>query len=263
MTETEKYAERIAKLLRKAESTTPEEAEALVEKAQHLMTLYAIDEQMLAKARGEKVREEIVKGFIRYHGAYRMALFDVGAAVARNNNCRHLIYKQNHTTPWYDELTIIGFESDVARVKLLEASLQVQLASALQTWWKAYPGKQHLTSREKYTERRDFMFAFAGIVNQRLSEAVREAKKQATANEAARSDVTTEVAEKGVALVLADRKQRVDDWMDEKYGKKLRTVSRNYSNGIGTGYMAGRAAGQKANLSNPGKVAGTKGSLGR
>ena len=39
----EKYAEKIAKLLAKAESTTPAEAELLLEKAQSLMSQYAVD----------------------------------------------------------------------------------------------------------------------------------------------------------------------------------------------------------------------------
>src|ERR1051326_8295178 len=110
MTESERYADKIAKLLRKAESTTQEEAELLVQKAQELMTQYAISEELISRAKGEnaKKREEIIEKTINLTGQYRNELWDIGATCARNNDCRVLIGRGSTVT-----LYVIGFESEV------------------------------------------------------------------------------------------------------------------------------------------------------
>src|SRR4026208_2027649 len=87
MSKQEKYAEKIAALLRKAESTTPEEAELLVEKAQQLMTQYAISEAMLDAARGVE-RDEIDQTPIKMTGVFREAIGELLWAIAASNNCR-------------------------------------------------------------------------------------------------------------------------------------------------------------------------------
>ena len=81
----EHYADKIAKLLAKAESTTPEEAESLVAKAQELMTAYAVSEAMIDSVRGIE-RDEI--GQDEYVGIFRAAVADIGRAVARANGWR-------------------------------------------------------------------------------------------------------------------------------------------------------------------------------
>ena len=62
----------IAKLLAKAEQTTPEEAEALTEHAERLMVKYGIEQARIdeRRARLGQTQEEIVKERMLFTGAY-------------------------------------------------------------------------------------------------------------------------------------------------------------------------------------------------
>src|SRR4051794_139851 len=92
----ERYAEKIAKLLAKAESTTPEEAELLIGKAQQLMTEYAISEAMIDAARGVSV-DEIEQCRFAYGGFLRKDLGEIAWAVLRANDCKG-VYSTMGTT---------------------------------------------------------------------------------------------------------------------------------------------------------------------
>ncbi len=242
------YAERIAKLLRKAESTDSEhEAEALTAKAQELMTHYAIGEELLARAQGKPTRETIVSESIVYSGIFHMALFDIGNAIARAQGCRTLIHKMpgSHT-----RLSVIGFESDVANAKLLDTSLQLQAAIAMQQWYRQQPiyGR---TPMQKAKMRRQFLMSFASGLADKLSAAKRAGVAAAAADEAKRSGIDVNTAMKSTDLVIRDRAQCVDDWMDREYGGTLRTVRRNYSYGGLNAAQAGYRARQDADVGQP------------
>lgn len=243
------YAEKIAKLLRKAENpgATAEEAEAFITKAQELMTKYAIEEALVNAARigSAKVAEKIVRDQIVYRGGYAPAQYDIGAAIARANDCRVLISKYRGT----QTLILNGFESDVARVKMLDASVQIQATGAV-TKWARTKDMSWMTASQRYIARRDFLFGFA----QGLASQLSEAKERGQA-EAQREDVQRGGAANSVALVVKDRKERLNEWMDETYGK-LRTTSRNYSRGFGGGTSAGYSAGRSADVSGKGGVGG-------
>ena len=258
-----KYIEKINKLLRKAESTTPAEAEALFEKAQELMTSYAITEAMLAEARGDDVREEIVRKEIEYTGIYQRALFDLGFVVGNNNQCRSLIHNRNYTKPKATIQTVIGFESDVNRVEMLTTSLQIQALAAMQSWWKERR-KDHtvewMSGMEKFKERREFIEGFKNGISRRL----REARERTINNfdESINTGTTTHVVDDNkdedisqpitpgmtATLALRSRKEQVDDWVDEKYGRlrKSRGGSRSY--GSYTASSAGSAAARTADI---------------
>lgn len=254
----EKYADKIAKLLRKAESTTPEEAEALIAKAQQLMTEYAIDEALLAKARGEEVTEEIVEEDITYKGVYHAALFDIGYAIALANDCRGLIGKHGK----YTRLHVIGFKSDVERVRMLDASVQIQAVGALTKWWSEQDSSW-MTAMDKFKARREFLFGFARGLGHQLTAAKVAGEKAAAKTQAERAHVSQDDAVESVALVVRSKKARVQDWMDEAYGKRLRSSSRRYSSGGHDARAAGSAAGRRADVSGRSKVGGTRRELGR
>lgn len=253
----ETYADKIAKLLRKAESTQhPAEAELLMAKAQELMVTYAIDEEMLARIGGEqrKERDVIVEESIEYTGLFRDALRDIGSAIARANDCRILV----SSWPRYDRdektsktmkvkvarLHVIGFSADVRRVHMLNASLQIQATTAQLTWWRA-EDRSHYSRQDAWQSRRTFLFGFANGLNQKLQEARRVGEAAAVKNQEARGDAA---ASDSVALVLRDKRTAVNDWIDTKYGNSLRNVSRNYKHG--SGYGAGQAAGRNADTGN-------------
>lgn len=266
----ETYAARIAKLLRKAESTTPEEAEALVAKAQELMTAYAVDEAMIANAHGESMPEEIVEETIEYTGIFQAALMQIGYNIVRSNNCRGLsqtfpAFKPSGR-PKTSVLYVIGFKRDVDRVRMLDSSVQVQAASALNVWWKRQ-NKSWMSGMEKFKARREFLLGFASGLASRLEEARKQGEAEAIKNEADRmgggfgSGVQAEAAQT-VTLVLRTRKEQVNDWVDSKYGDTIRTTRRRYSSGGAGARSAGHAAGRSANTGTTG-IGGAKGALGR
>jgi hypothetical protein len=235
-----KYADKIAKLLEKAQSTTPEEAESLVSKAQELMTRYAIDQALVDEARGanSKEREEIIEAIVEYAGTFRMATWRLAHTIARKNGCTTVL--NDDTRARITQLHIIGFETDVERVRILDASLQIQMASALNTWWKADDALGLLDRNSKFAARRQFMFSFTQGVSERLKVAVAAGETAATKEHGT-----------SVALVLRSRKDRVQDWMDQEYGNTLRSVKRNYKSGTAGSHAAGYAAGQRADVGQP------------
>lgn len=244
MTQAEAYADKIAKLLAKAESTTPEEADALIAKAQELMTKYAIDQQLIDALRaGKDAAEEIIEVVVEYAGTYRHATFRLAHAVALANNCQTFV--DDDTRNRVARLHVIGFEGDVERTRILDASLQIQMHRALNEW--APDATAHLGRNEKFAARRQFMFSFTQAVRVRLAAGVAAGEKAAK----------KEHGEKSVELVLRSRKDNVQSWMDEQYGGRFKTVKRNYKAGAASAAAAGTEAGQRADVGQP-KVGGKK-----
>lgn len=256
-----KYADRIAKLLRKAESTTPEEAEALVAKAQALMTQYAIDEIMLAQVQGRQLQDEIVEETIQYTGIFMTVILDVGFTIARFNDCRGFFSKHDYAKPKRVDLHVIGYKSDVERVRLLDASLQIQCSRAL-TEWRRTSSEALFSKMESFKQRRQFIVGFNQGLSSQLAAARRAGLEAAAQTEAQRSKVAADVATQSVALVLRDRKSQVDDWYDRTYGRSLRKVSRRYSSGGASAHSAGVAAGRSADTGKP-SVGGSGKAIGR
>jgi hypothetical protein len=241
-----KYANKINKLLRKAESTTPEEAEALLEAAERLMAKWAIDEAMLAQARGD-VDEKIVERTTVYNGVYHMARFDIGAAVGRAQDVKVLIGRGPKTTTLY----LVGFESDVERAIMLDASVQIQAQAALERW--ARTGIQAwMSASEKYKARREFLFGFARGVEHKLALAKKAGHEELRAERVAAGADATEVAA-GMELVIRSRKDRVEDWYDRTYGA-TRPVSRSYASGGSGARAAGSFAGRNADVGSGGRL---------
>lgn len=250
------YAERIAKLLRKAEATDSEhEAEALTQKAQQLMVTYAITEELLAKAQGKQVQDQIVEETIVYTGVFSRALYMIGAAIGRNNDCRVLISKTSKdTTLW-----LVGFSSDVDRVRMLDASIQIQASTALQRWWRAQDSSW-MSAMDKFKARREFLFGFANGVGGKLRDAKMSGIQDAVKAEAERTgDVAA--AKTSTELVLRTRTEQVNDWYDKTYGRSTRTTRMNYSSGGLGARSAGHAAGRSANIGQTG-IGNTRGQIG-
>lgn len=272
---TTKYEERIAKLLRRAEHpNTPEaEADACVAQAQQLMSRWAIDEAVVRRRMGDDgktVDDPIIEARIVYDGIYRQARFSIGSAVAEANDCRALITTNERT--WATDpgkpkvvtvLWVVGHTSDVERVRMLDTSLQLQCATALNRWWKT-AGFDGLSRMAKFRARREFIFGFATTVRERLLEARRQAVEEAEADAgqtvqpaAAKADNPAEE----VALALVEKKRRVDEWYDERYGTSTRKVTRNYRRGARDAHDAGCAAGMKASLDQRRGIGGARGEL--
>jgi len=272
------YAERIAKLLRQAEGTdNPLEAEAFTAKAQKLMTVYEITEDLLARAQGYDRPDVIVKEIIRYKGIFQAVLLEVGAVIGRANSCRLVQQKVTWERPTYHALYVVGFESDVKRVIMLDASLQIQLSTALQRWWNAQDDTTWMSKMTVFKKKREFISGFAGGLRTKLERAAAAGRDEATRVEAERlmaaasmndvgvgtdtSAVHADTAKMSVELVLRTKKERVDEWMDEEYGTSLRRVSRRYQSGGHDAHSAGRSAGLAADTGES-KIGGGRRAIG-
>jgi hypothetical protein len=251
------YAEKIAKLLRMAESTDNEaEADAFNAKAQSLMITYAITEELLAQAEGRQVQDEIVKQTITYTGVLSPGLFDIGAVIARANNCKVLITKHQNADV---TLIVVGFQTDVTNVKVLNASLQVQASTAMQRWYREQD-ISYRTKMEKFKMRRTFLMSFAQGLGAKLERAKHTGVENAVKDEAARTGGDIDTAQKSTDLVLRTKTERVNDWLDQEYGSTLRSVKRSYSSGGYDAKRAGFAAGVNSDVGNP-RISSSRGQI--
>lgn len=226
----EKITERIALLLAKAESTTPEEAEALTEAATKLMAKYMIDRATVEakRAKAGQPAEKIVTKTITFNGAYRLEWCKLGSAVSRalgNLELMQSTYKNKFAT-----LYIVGFESDVDQAIVLIQSLQLQAVVAVRAWWKDNKGLYEFdTSYDQEAARRSFAAGFgqgaAGRIRENRTQAVKEAST-------------------GTDLVLLDRGALVKEHYDGL--KKGKSRARGGKGSYGA-IMDGQAAGRNAN----------------
>lgn len=272
----ERWIDKVHKLLEKANdpACTPEEAEAFSAKAMELMTLHAIDEQMLAAAAGRTV-DELGDITLTFSGIFQQATMNLGFVVADHFNCRAFYVDHPRPTtrrnpdgsvtkiPRHIDVRVFGFRSDLTQVELLATSLEIQSMRALAEWRKTCsPDLFKLSSSEQFKQRRGFLFAFASGVREKLVVARQAGQQEAAKLEAERSHVTQEAANTSVALVLRSRKAQVDDWFDTTFGRGLRASRSRYSGGGRDASEAGHAAGRRADTGQPG-VRGSRGALGR
>lgn len=238
----EKKADLIAQLLAKAESTTPEEAEALREHAYRLMEKYMIDQAVIdaRRARDGQASEKIVTRIIEFDGTYRDALMEMGAAIVwglgqmRPLQSKGRVASDNPMHPRGKPVTrlhVIGFESDVAQAEVLIRSLHVQALLAMKSWWAEARDTTHRyhSTGDQGRARAIFIQSFGHGARARLEENRRS---------------VIEEAGTGTELVLVDRKSKVDDYVDGMGIGKARGGKRRWDS---TASGAGNAAGRRAN----------------
>jgi len=257
MTTQEKYADRIAKLLRKAESTTPEEAEALFAKAQELMAKYAIDAAMLRAAGNLSQKDDPLteEEFVTV-GIYRHALYMIDFYVLSVNGCEVVEFTGS---PWRTidgrtfkqtrVLKAVGYKSDLDRARVLLTSLKLQCMRAETSWWKEneYLYKS-MSNGDQHKARRGFMFSFGKGANKKMQDAVAAARKTAE---------TENTSGTSVALVLRDKGQMVRDEFEKRH-PNLRSSRSRISQGDAYAREHGYAAGQRADTSTGGSAMGGK-----
>ena len=229
----QKIVARVRALLAKAESTTfPEEADALIAKAQELMTRYAIDGAVLraAATADEKPALRVVNIERPYVSAKQTLL----ACVARANGVAAVLS--------YERVTLVGFERDLEATEIIYTSLLLQATAAM----RRVPADEVVVGTRAF--RHAFLIGFAYRVQERLL-AVREQVEADAADE------------HGAALVpiLQHRKSAVDDAVAEAFprlGTKRAASISDYG-----GVSAGAAAANRADLGGRGRVGGSRGSL--
>lgn len=243
-TKTPDYAAKIAALLTKAEdpAATPAEAESYTIKAEALMIKWGIsDAELDSRRRGRNKREDIVEVKLPFTGLHAQARARLVWNVANGLGLRSLKSARSNG----DQVSyLIGHQSDVDRAITLFNSLVVQQDAALEAWWKGEDSpRRYLSQYDGRKARRQFQVSFGDAVDARLRRTRRAAEQETKGT--------------GTDLVLVDRKAAVDSWLGEKY-PKLGTA-RGIS-GSAFGRVAGREAGQRANLGTT-AVGGVKGEL--
>lgn len=225
----EKKIDLIAQLLAKAESTTPEEAEALTEHAERLMIKYMIDQATVdaRRAKAGHSQEKIVKLHTDITGSYRKSLLNLWVSVGRALGSVEFLKGSDNGK--YIRLYMVGFESDIAQLQTLGKSLEVQGAVAMGAWWKVNkPSYLGVRSYEQWEARSAFINGFATGVAKRIT----DSKTQAVSD-----------AGVGTALVLADRSQAVTDFFNNVPQRKSRPQKEAWdAQASASGFRAGKNA---------------------
>lgn len=230
-----KVRERIGLLLRKAESTTPEEAEALTAHAARLAARHGVDAAaVLAEAKREGrsvVDEPIVVRRLEFAGPQREAhlLIVHSAAQAMGLQTIRTAYGSAKT----HVLAVVGHESDVNAAETIGRSLIQQGERAYAAWRDSDDPvalfTRYSTAWEKRKAKRAYLVHFGAGAGERIK--------------ANRLTVEAEVAGTGTALALVDRSAAVQRATEEYFPKTRRSRGIDVSGGVG---VRGRAAGRNA-----------------
>ncbi|QLQ38753.1 DUF2786 domain-containing protein [Micromonospora robiginosa] len=224
---------KVRKLLAQAEdpACTPAESATFMAKATELIARYGVDRALLAAR--EPAADPVGDRVVEVIAPYARDKAGLLAAVADPLRCRCVRRREGSGLTMH----LFGFASDLERVELLFTSLLVQAAHGLAG--AAVPVGAHPAAF-----RRTWLAGFAQVVAERLR--------------AAEAGAVAEAGVPSVALVLADRSDRVQRRLAEVY-PRLRTAPRRRL--AGGGFGSGAAAGRRADLGDTG-LTGTSASRG-
>ncbi|GIG88846.1 DUF2786 domain-containing protein [Plantactinospora endophytica] len=214
---------KVRKLLAKAEdpACTPAEAEAFTAKATELIARYGVDRALLAAR--DPGTDPVGDRTVDIPAPYALDKAGLLAGVADALRCRSV--RRRGGTGFV--MHLFGFASDLERVELLFTSLLVQAAHGISV--APVPQGDHPAAF-----RRSWLAGFGVAVAGRLRQA-----------EAAAAATTPPGSAPSVALVLADRSDRVARRLAEAY-PRLRTAAPRRL--LGGGLEQGAAAGRRADL---------------
>ncbi|WP_422744738.1 DUF2786 domain-containing protein [Micromonospora sp. WMMD754] len=215
---------KVRKLLAQAEdpACTPAESAAFMAKATELIARYGVDRALLAAA--DPTRDPVGDRVVEVVAPYARDKAGLLAAVADPLRCRCVRRRQGSGFAMH----LFGFASDLERAELLFTSLLVQAAHGLAG--AVVPDGEHPAAY-----RRTWLAGFAQVVAERLR--------------AAEAGAVAEAGAPSMALVLADRSDRVQRRLAEVY-PRLRTAPRRRL--AGGGYRSGADAGRRADLGGTG-----------
>ncbi|KJE22029.1 Protein of unknown function (DUF2786) [Frankia torreyi] len=236
---------RVRKLLAMAEAEGLTEAarETYNVKAAELIAQYGIDRALIEEAAPRRAAAADL--VVTVDSPYARDKVSLLASIAAPLGCRlvHRTVRRDHGTEHSAHL--FGMDADIRRVQLLFTSLLVQQAHGLA-----------VTRPPRYEDprafRRSWMAGFALAVAQRLARTERTARERAQAQQRAEEGDGLE-SRPSVAVVLADRSQRVDAHLAAVYPRLRTPRARQLS---GSGGRAGYLAGERADLGLGNRVSG-------
>jgi hypothetical protein len=221
---------KVRKLLAKAEdpACSPAEAAAFTAKATELIAKYGVDRALLAAA--DPASDPVGDRVVAVPAPYALDKVGLLGGVAGALRCRAVRRREADGFVMH----LFGFASDLERVELLYTSLLVQAAHGLAA--TAVPAHEHPAAF-----RRSWLAGFAATIAVRLRDAETAA--------------ASAVGEPSMALVLADRSDRVAERMARDY-PRLRTASRRRL--AGGGLDLGAEAGRRADLGGTSPLPGRR-----
>lgn len=236
----DRWLGRVRALLAKAEdpAATPEEAESYTSKATELIAKFGIDKALLAAK--ESTREQVGDRVVIVHAPYAMNKMRFLNAIAEALGAKGIRLTgaaRKNPAKGTEELHLFGMEADLVRIDLLFTSLLVQSAQAMSYAYDRDPQAWDRSRQWRY----EFIEGFTSVISQRLQEAEHRAQSQAQEEQH-----QTDAGGPSVALVLASRKDRVAERISEAYPTMRPARPTRFK--VGTGYGAGRAAGERADL---------------
>jgi Protein of unknown function (DUF2786) len=213
---------RVRGLLAKAESTEhAQEAEALMAKAQELMTRYSI-ERAVAESVQPAARVPVSRR-VWPESPYVHAKALLITAVANANNCRAV------RSPAWGFVTIVGHAADLDVVELLTTSLLVQATRAMM---QTGPRTSRTGTSRTRSFRQSFLVAYAERIGERLRESAHA------------TETSYDSSHDGELVpVLATRREAVQDQVAALFPD---LVQRRISVSHVDGWHAGRAAADRA-----------------
>jgi hypothetical protein len=226
----EKALARVRALLAKAESTEfADEAEALMAKAQELVSRYSLHQAVLDHERGRA--PQVAGRRMWIEAPYAGPKAHLVQTVAEANRCRAV---------WSEKLgfvTVVGGETELDLVELLATSLMVQASRAMIALGRDV-GRRGKSRTRSF--RQSFLIAYAARIGERLA--------------AASSGATAEMsADARLLPVLAAHSRAADDLVARLFPQ---LVHRPMSITNAAGWGAGRAAADQAQLNVRRAVAG-------
>lgn len=223
----------IRKLLAKAErAATAAEAEVYTAKAVELAARHGVDAALLAARSGASTGAGIGGTRIAVGDPYSAGKARLLGWVAIASGCRSVLHGARAGR--VDAVTVFGYAADRERVELLYTSLLLQAVGRLVR--VRPPG----TGESVAAYRRSWLHGFAVEVHRRLT-----AAHAAAAEEAGHEADAARAGAPSVALVLADRRHRVDRAYAEAF-PRLGAPRRAALSGSGFG--DGTRAGARADL---------------
>jgi len=268
----DKMLEKVRALMDKAEATNfAEEAELFMNKAQELLTRYALDEAMLDLVDKTRLnRDKIVTIIMRVGDPHAKARLQLLSAIGKSNDVKivfggygkwaHLDAEEMKVDSvlFADEKDkkrtkngaiayLTGFSRDIDATVLLFTSLMIQSTREF--------AKVEVPSYEnKYTYYRHFILAFSSAVRTRLIKAKREAVKVAEADAQEKNET--------LLPVLVEREKQVQQEYERRWAGRLGKTRATHVD-YGRGGHAGYAAGNRADVGNVRVGAGGRKALGR
>lgn len=223
MVDQDRLLDRVRKLLAQAEdpAVTPAEAEVFNEKAAALIAQYGIDQALLAQ-RGA-VADVISSVRVTVDNPYASDKGGLLNHIAQALRCRTVLHSFGRSL---GAVTVFGFASDLDRVQLLYTSLLLQATTQVT---RVRPDRGESVA----AYRRSWLAGFSAAVYRRLLAAEQRATAQAD----------TRMSAGSTALVLVDRKARVDAAFADTFTGLRKAARRRLSGyGHGDGYRAGQTA---------------------